>query len=75
MNKPSKIKIEFEREGKDYYAIFAVTREPSGTTYHLHGEVFDENDGMIFEKDRSGLDYSQVEHALTFVFHQAFVEN
>ena len=74
MKNTSKIKVEFVRENKNYYAIFAVTREQSGTTYHLHAEVFTEKNKKIFEKERSGLDYSQVEYALTFVFHQAFVE-
>ncbi len=75
MKPTSKIKVDFERDGKNYSAIFAVTREPSGMSYHLHAEVFDEKEKKIFETERSGLDYSQVEYALTFVFHQAFVED
>lgn len=74
MKDASKIKVDFRREGANYSAVFDVKREPSGTTYHLHAEVFDSHNKKIFEKERSGLDYSQVEHALTFVFHQAFVE-
>lgn len=72
--KTSKIKVDFERDGKSYSAIFAVTRELSGNTYHLHAKVHDSQGNVIFEKERSELDYSQVEHALIFVFHQAFVE-
>lgn len=75
MEKPSKIKIDFEREGKNYSAIFAVAREQNGTTYNMHAQVFDSKGKQLFEKSRNGLDYSQVEYALTFVFHQAFVEN
>lgn len=73
--KASKIRVDFAKDGKDYYATFAVTREGEATTYSLHAEVFNSKNKLIFEKDRSGLDYSQVEHALTFVFHQAFVEH
>lgn len=75
MKPTSKIKVDFEREGKNYSAIFDVTREKFGTNYNLLAKVYDEDDRLIFEKERTGLDYSQVEHALTFVFHQAFVEN
>ncbi|GEM_PF-3627766 len=75
MKPTSKIQVDFEREGENYKAVFSVTREPSGMSYHLHAEVFNEKGGKIFDKERSGLDYSQVEYALTFVFHQAFVED
>ena len=75
MKPTSKIKVDFEREGKNFSAVFEVTREPNGSTYHLNARVYDENDNLIFEKERTGLDYSQVEYALTFVFHQAFVED
>ncbi len=75
MDRTSKIKVDFTKNGQKYSAIFGVTREPSGTTYHMHAEVFAEDGKKFFEKERGGLDYSQVEHALTFVFHQAFVEN
>lgn len=74
MKKTSKIKVDFERDNKNYSALFGVTREPNGTTYHLDAQVMNEEGDVIFEKERTGLDYSQVEHALTFVFHQAFVE-
>lgn len=75
MKNTSKIRVDFERDGHDFYAVFGVTRQPNGTTYHLQAEVFDHKNRKIFEKERFGLDYSQVEHALTFVFHQAFVED
>ncbi|MEK7523703.1 MAG: hypothetical protein AAB588_01605 [Patescibacteria group bacterium] len=74
MESTNRIRVDFKRDGSAYYAIFHVTREASGTTYHLHAEVFDHRDHLIFDKERSGLDYSQIEYALTFVFHQAFVE-
>ena len=74
MKKTSKIRVDFEHDSKQYYAIFHVTREPNGMRYHLHAEVFDSKNKKIFDKERSGLDYIQVEYALTFVFHQAFVE-
>lgn len=74
MQKASKIKVDFNREGKGYSAIFKVLREESGNTYSLHARVIDDEGNEIFEKERHDLDYSQVEHALIFVFHQAFVE-
>ncbi|MEK9132886.1 MAG: hypothetical protein AAB606_04225 [Patescibacteria group bacterium] len=70
----SKIRVDFSRDDQNYYADFAVNREENGLSYGLHATVHDEKGKMIFEKERSGLDYSQVEMALTFVFHQAFVE-
>lgn len=74
VKKQPKLKVDFKHDGENFSALFGVTREPSGTTYHLHAQVMDENGDQIFEKERTGLDYSQVEHAMTFVFHQAFVE-
>lgn len=72
MKKGSKINIGFLREGKKYSAQFSVKREESGQSYALHGDVYDDKGKKIFTKDRSHLDYSQVEPALIFVFHQAF---
>lgn len=74
MEKTSKIRVDFHYQESPYYAILAVTREPNGMRYHMKAEVFNAKDKKIFEKQRSGLDYTQVEYALTFVFHQAFVE-
>ncbi|MFA6521075.1 MAG: hypothetical protein WCT53_01685 [Candidatus Gracilibacteria bacterium] len=70
----SKIRMEFTRENQDYYADFDVIREESGLTYKMHATVYSAKGKKIFEKERHGLDYSQVEMALVFVFHQAFVE-
>ena len=72
MKTGSKINIEFLREGKKFSAQFSVKREESGRSYTLHGDVFDDNGKKIFTKDRANLDYSQVEPALIFAFHQAF---
>lgn len=72
MKNTSRVKIDFKHEGKNHSATFSVSREPSGTSYYMHSEVQDENGKVIFKKDRSDLDYSQVEPALLFVFHQAF---
>jgi len=74
MKTSSKIKVDFKREDKSYSATFDVKREKSGLTYSLHADVFNEKGKKIFSKDRPNLDYSQIEHALVFVFHQAFVE-
>lgn len=72
MKNASKIKVDFSRDGKKYTAYFSVKRESNGISYHMHTEVCDEKEKIIFKKDRSNLDYSQVEPALLFVFHQAF---
>lgn len=72
MKKTSRIKVDFKNEGKLYSALFSVTREPSEVSYHMHSEILDEKGKLIFKKDRSNLDYSQVEPAALFVFHQAF---
>lgn len=75
ITKPTtKIKIDFERDGKPYSGVFEVKREASKISYRLKAEIFDHRGKKIFEKERTGLDYSQVEYALVFVFHQAFVE-
>ena len=69
----SVLKVKSTHEGKPYRAHFEVDREKIGTrTYKLHAQVRNSKDEIVFEKDRTGLDYSQVEPAIIFVFHQAF---
>lgn len=75
MKSTSKIKVDFKREGEKYSAVFGVKREQNSPAYNLNAEVFDSKGKKIFEKQRRDLDYSQVEPALLFVFHQAFVES
>ena len=72
--KTPKLQIDFSREGKKYEAIISVTAEPKGHSYVMHGEIYTEKGKLVFKKDRTGLDYSQVEPSMIFMFHEAFVE-
>ncbi len=74
LNSPSALTVRFIKDDKNYTAEFAVTREENNRSYHLHADVFDSKKTKIFTKDRYGLDYSQVNSALLYVFHQAFSE-
>lgn len=74
MKNSTRITIEFNYENKKYSATFTVTREPAGTSYFMHSEVAGPDGKIIFKKERSDLDYSQVEPALLFVLHQAFAQ-
>ncbi|MBP9718019.1 hypothetical protein KBD59_01860 [Candidatus Gracilibacteria bacterium] len=71
----SGLTVFFNREGKAYNAQFRVNRENTGArTYKLHAEVGHEKGKKMIEKDRTALDYAQIEPAIVFVFHQAFEE-
>lgn len=72
MKNGSTLNITFKRDGKTYKAHFAAKREKTPTSYSLHGEIESEKGKKIFEKDRFGLDYSQLQPAMIFIFHQAF---
>lgn len=74
LTQASTLTVRFTREEKQYSAEFAVTREENGRSYHLHADVYDSKKTKIFTKDRYGLDFSQVNPAILYVFHQAFSE-
>ena len=74
LSKPSTLTVGFVRDDKKYTAKFSVTREETGRSYHLHADVFDAKNKKLFTKDRYGLDFSQVDPAMLYVFHQAFSE-
>lgn len=73
MKNGSTLHISFKREGKTYKARFTAKREKTPASYSLHGEIESEKGKKIFEKDRAGLDYSQLQPAMIFIFHQAFL--
>ncbi|MBI4995093.1 hypothetical protein HZC21_05665 [Candidatus Peregrinibacteria bacterium] len=73
--KTSVLKVEFDRDGKLYRAIFTLERENAGSVYRMTAEVVSERGKTIFKKTRISLDALQVPMAITFVFHEAFEQN
>ena len=72
----SKIKINFEKDGKPHDAFFDVARDAATLNYKLSATIYDlAEDIVIFEKDRGDLNYGSVQHALSYALHQAFVAN
>lgn len=70
--KNSQFKVEFDRDGKIYQAIFTLQREKTGTAYTMKAEIVSERGKGIFTKIRENLDALQIPMAITFVFHEAF---
>lgn len=77
-NRPSQsgatIEVKFRHDDKPYRAFFTVKKEKDSSNYKLNAEILNAKGKRVFEKERTGLDYIQVEPAMTFVFHQAFAQ-
>lgn len=73
--KTSELKVEFDRDGKIYCAIFTLEREPSGSTYRMTAEIVSEHGKEIFKETITDRNALQVPAAITYVLVKAFNQN
>lgn len=67
------LSVDFSRDGQYYRAVFNVSQEPNSTNYTLTATVSDAHGKQIFQKVRRDVDFLQMQPAIVYVFHDAFV--
>lgn len=68
----SKVRVDFERGGKQFSAEFDVLKEPDKMTYDLSAKVLDAQGKTVLNRDRRGLHHFEVTQAIITTLPLAF---